>query len=124
MKRRKLKGLPPGHGFTLIELMITILILSILVTIVVMTMAVSKSKAQQAVCKANLRTIFDSISQYQCINDANYPPDLDILVTDMYLKSFNFTCPAGDYGSFSGDYRTYYSSVTGHTSCPRTDHNP
>ncbi len=120
MSRRKLKGLTAGHGFTLIELMITILILSILVTIVVMTMAVSWTKAQQAACKANLRTLFDSISQYQCIHTGDYPPDLDILVTDMYLKeSFTFTCPAGDY-----DYRTFYDSLTGHTSCPRADHNP
>ncbi|MFH1150875.1 MAG: prepilin-type N-terminal cleavage/methylation domain-containing protein [Actinomycetota bacterium] len=119
MKKGRAKGLAARHGFTLVELMITILILAILVTIVVMTMSISKTKAQQATCKANLRTLFDSIAQYQCIWTGTYPENMDLLL-DGYLKNtFNFTCPAGDY-----DYRTYYDSVTGHTSCPRAEHNP
>ena len=113
-------------GFTLIELLITFLILSILVSIVVMTMMVSKNRAQRAACKANLRVIVDAITQYQSIHDGEIPPNLNTLVDgpEPYIKpSFKWTCPAGDYGSESGDYRTYYNSTTGETSCPRVDHN-
>jgi prepilin-type N-terminal cleavage/methylation domain-containing protein len=112
-------------GFTLVELMVTVLILGILVTIVVLTMSFSRSRAQESACKANLRTIFDAITVYQSLHDGHNPPDLDTLVTDGLIKSsFTWTCPAGDLGTTSGDYRTYYDAATGHTSCPRTSHNP
>ena len=115
-------------GFTIVELMITLLILSILVSIVVMTMAVSRSKTQRAACKANLRIINDAVTQYRAIHDGEAPPDLKTLVDDPpYIKaSFKWMCPAGDIGTTpdSGDYRTYYNSTNGETSCPRADHNP
>jgi prepilin-type N-terminal cleavage/methylation domain-containing protein len=56
--RFTLRGRAGQAGFTLVELMVTLLILGILVGIVVMTMSVSRSKAQQAACKANLRTLY------------------------------------------------------------------
>lgn len=122
---------PNGRGFTLIELMITMLILAILVLIVVMTLAVSRKKAEEATCKANLRTIFSAIAEYQTVHMGYYPPNLDVLITptdpgeDPYLKSnFKWTCPSGSLDGVSIDYRDYYSSVTGHTSCPRASHNP
>ncbi len=117
------------QGFTIIELMIVLLILGILVGIVVMTMTVSRSKAQQAACKANLKTIEDAVHVYMSAH-GQFPPDLDALVNqpdpkDNYIKSsFKWMCPSGDYGSQSGDYRTYYNSTTGQTSCPRPNHNP
>jgi prepilin-type N-terminal cleavage/methylation domain-containing protein len=84
------------HGFTLIELMITLLILSILVTIVVLTMKISRDRAEEATCKANLRTVFQAIIQYQSLHDGNYPPDLDTLADENYIKdSFDWRCPAG-----------------------------
>ena len=112
-------------GFTIVELLITMLILGILVTIVVMTMTVSRTKAQQSACKANLRIINDAVVQYQSMHGGNFPPNLTILVDEGYIKtSFKWTCPAGKYGDASGDYRDYYDPATGNTSCPRPDHNP
>jgi prepilin-type N-terminal cleavage/methylation domain-containing protein len=111
-------------GFTLVELMITMLILGILVTIVVLTMTVSKNKAQEAACKANLRTMFEAVNVYQSVH-GTYPATLDDLVTDGLIKgSFGWTCPAGPLGGTSTDYRDYYDPTTGHTSCPRSSHNP
>lgn len=114
------KHLTGEKGFTLVELMITMLILGILVGIVVMTMTISKSRANEATCKANLRTIFEAISRYQVQNEGAYPDQLQDLVDDGFIKdTFSWTCPAGTY-----DYRDYYDSDTGHTSCPRPSHNP
>ena len=113
-------------GFTIIELLITFVILSILVSIVVMTMLVSKSKAERAACKSNLRIIIDAITQYRAIHDGKLPPSLDTLADDGYVKgSFKWICPSGDLAGDpgSGDYRKYYNSSTGETSCPRADHN-
>ena len=113
-------------GFTLIELLITFLILSILVSMVIMTMLVSKNRAQRAACKANLRIITDAITQYRALHEGEIPPKLNTLAEDGYIKSsFKWICPAGPYGTEpdSGDYRKYYDSTTGETSCPRADHN-
>lgn len=120
------RGSTSQKGFTLVELMITMLILAILVTIVVLTMNISKNRAQEATCKSNLRTLWSVINQYHLLHHGeSYPPDLDTLVTEDYLKStFTWTCPAGDYGTVSGDYRDHYDSTTGHVSCPRPSHNP
>jgi prepilin-type N-terminal cleavage/methylation domain-containing protein len=125
--RFTLKGRSGQEGFTLVELMVTLLILGILVGIAVMTMTVSRTKAQQAACKANLRTIYDAILVYQSesVHNGTYPPTLDDLATDGLMKSsFTWTCPAGPLGTVSVDYRDYYDSATGHTSCPRVGHNP
>jgi prepilin-type N-terminal cleavage/methylation domain-containing protein len=124
MIRRLARSTDRQHGFTIIELMVTMLILGVLVGIVVMTMAISRTKAQQASCKANLRIIVDAIAQYQAIHEGALPPTLDVLVDEHYIKeNFSWTCPSGDYGSQSGDYRKYYNPETGQTSCPRPDHN-
>ncbi|MBN1289351.1 MAG: prepilin-type N-terminal cleavage/methylation domain-containing protein [Actinobacteria bacterium] len=111
-------------GFSIVELMITLLILSIIIGIVLMTMVVTQRKAEQASCKMNLRTLYNAINQYSALNNGEYPASLDILVEEKYLKDFDWKCPSGDYGSISGDYRVHYNKVTGHTSCPRPDHNP
>lgn len=101
-------------------MMITLLILGVLVTIVVMTMAVSKSKAQQAACKANLRIIDSALQQYRSLHDGETPPSLDTLMDEGYIKgSFGWKCPSGQY-----DYRVYYDDEAGQTSCPLPDHNP
>ncbi len=112
------------EGFTILELMVVCLILAVLVSMVVMSMALSKGKAQEASCKANLRVIEGAIQQYMCTHDGNPPPDLDTLMEEGYLKSnFKWTCPSGDYGVMSGDYRDYYDPSSGQTSCPRPEHN-
>ena len=118
------KGPHDHKGFTTVELAITCAILGILVTIVVLTMLISEDRAQQAACKANLRTLFDGLRVYE-VAHGSYPANLDDLVTDGQIKdSFSWTCPSGDLGTTSGDYRNYYNSSTGDVSCPRASHNP
>lgn len=120
-----MRYLSEERGFTLLELMVTMIILSILVGIVVATMALTQQRAEQSACKMNLRVIFDAITQYNVIHTGEYPADLDVLVDEGYVKkNFSWQCPSGDDGTLSGDYRTYYDSLTGHTSCPRPNHNP
>lgn len=112
-------------GFTLLELMLTLVILSILVGIVVMTMVLTQQRAEQAACKMNLRVIYDAITQYNIVHTGEYPPNLDVLIDEKYIKdNFSWKCPSGDYDTVPGDYRDYYDSLTGHTSCPRPNHNP
>jgi prepilin-type N-terminal cleavage/methylation domain-containing protein len=114
-------------GFTLVELAITALIIGILVTMVVMTMLFSKTRTQRSACKANLKLIEEAVAQYHAQNEGKYPPDLETLAQDGYIKaSFDWMCPAGDVEGSpgSGDYRNNYDLSTGDTTCPRADHNP
>lgn len=112
-------------GFTLIELIITAIILGILVGIVVMTMSIARDKAQEATCRSNLKIIHSAIQQYNIDHSGQYPPDLDTLVDERYIKpGFKFTCPAGDLGALSGNYRDNYDPATGIVTCPRSGHNP
>lgn len=119
------KGIHSQSGFTLVEIMVTLLILSILVSIVVLTMSYSRSRAQESACKANLRIIYDAVAVYQSLHEGQSPPDLNKLVDEGLIKSsFTWMCPAGDLGGTSGDYRNHYDPATGHASCPRGSHNP
>lgn len=104
-------------GFTIIELMVTLLILSILVTIVVMTMTISRRKAKQSACKANLRTLLDSIMLYKSANDGEAPADLEDLAPDYIKSSFDWMCPSGNH-----DYRDNYDPATGTVTCPEPGH--
>ena len=127
MKKGFNRSVGAQEGFTVIELMITLLILAILVSMVIMTMAFSRSKAQKAACKSNLRIIDEAVLQYRANHEGEAPPDLDTLTVDPpYIKaSFSWTCPSGDLSGDpgSGDYRKYYNPSSGETSCPRADHN-
>ena len=80
-------------GFTLIELMIVILIISILVAVAVPVFISARGNAQRRTCQANLRTIDGAINTY----DAEYgsvPPGGavgDILVPRILKR--NPVCP-------------------------------
>ncbi|MDD5748665.1 MAG: prepilin-type N-terminal cleavage/methylation domain-containing protein [Actinomycetota bacterium] len=114
-----------SEGFTIVELMVTLLILGILAGIVVATMSASRSKTQEAACKSNLRNISSAICEYQAAHNGDYPPNLDVLTTEGYIKSsFKWTCPSGPLDGQSTDYRDNYDPAKGETSCPRASHNP
>jgi competence protein ComGC len=122
---RSNRGIRGQYGFAVTQLAVTIVILGVLVSMVVTTTEVTRAKAQQAACKGILKVISNSIAQYQAVHSGDNPPDLNRLVTDGFLpNSFKWTCPSGDFGAQTGDYRHYYDSTTGETSCPRKNHNP
>ena len=104
-------------GFTVIELMVTTLILGILVGIVVMTMSISRRKAKESACKANLRTLIDGLILYKSTHDGAYPDDLEDLAPDYIKGSFDWICPEGNT-----DYRLTYDSITGEVHCNEPGH--
>ncbi len=100
------------RGFTIVELLVTMLILGVLVGIVVMTMTISARKARESACKANLRTLTDALILYRATHDGQYPPLVVgseettglYLLTPYYIKgAFDWICPSGD-----DDYRVNY----------------
>lgn len=107
MKRIGIEASSEG-GFTLVELLIVICILAILVSIATLSVTVTRTRAQEAGCKTNLRTLEGMVRQYESANGGRLPPNLGTLVAEGYLRTMP-QCQQSDYG---------YDSATGEVSCP------
>jgi len=74
------------HGFTLVELMVVMLIISILLAIAVPSFISSIRSARAAALRQDLHTMRDAIEQYT-EDKQQAPQSLDDLVQAGYLKS-------------------------------------
>ena len=72
-------------GFTLVELLIVIGIISILAAMAVVQYRNSIQLAQESTLKTNLVRMRDAIDQYYA-DKGKYPASLDALVSDHYLR--------------------------------------
>jgi general secretion pathway protein G len=73
------------RGFTLVELMIVMAVISILLTIAIPAYLQSIKKAKEAVLKEDLHTMRTAIDQYT-VDKEKAPQSLDDLVQAGYLK--------------------------------------
>lgn len=76
-------------GFTLIELLIVLAIMATLMAIVAPRYTDSVDRAKEAVLKANLRMVRESIDKYKA-DTGKYPENLASLVEARYIKSMPF----------------------------------
>jgi general secretion pathway protein G len=72
-------------GFTLIELMVVIALISVLAGMGVVQYRNSVVRTKEAVLREDLFRMRDAIDQYFA-DKAKYPASLDVLVTDGYLR--------------------------------------
>ena len=73
------------NGFTLIELMIVMMIITVLAGIGLAVYGNSVQSAKEATLRSNLHGMREAIDQYYA--DKNrYPPSLDSLVEDKYIR--------------------------------------
>ena len=73
-------------GFTLLELIVVVAIIGILATIAMPALKDVPRRAAEAVLKSDLRTFRDIIDQYKA-DTGTYPPSLDALVDEGYLRA-------------------------------------
>jgi prepilin-type N-terminal cleavage/methylation domain-containing protein len=109
----------PAHvraGFTLIETMITVLLIGLLAVIAIPNFLRSRTTAQTNVCISNLRTIDYAIQQWALEQKkaANTPVQFSDISS--YLKN-TIVCPSGG-GNFADSY--LISSVGVEPSCQRS----
>lgn len=88
---------PAARGFTLIEMVVVVLIVSILASAAMPLMALQKRRAQEAELREGLRTLRSALDAYKQawsegriekrIDDSGYPPDLRVLVDGVADKS-------------------------------------
>ncbi|MBM7693286.1 prepilin-type N-terminal cleavage/methylation domain-containing protein [Peribacillus deserti] len=79
-------------GFTLIEMMIVLLIISVLLIITIPNITKNQTTVRSKGCQAFLKMVDAQIQSYELDNNAP-PSDIDVLVTEKYLKQKS--CPDG-----------------------------
>lgn len=88
-----------GRGFTLLELLATMVILLLLTSVALPVARIQVQRTREVELRRALRTLRDAIDRYKDYADRgmiapdpesfNYPPDLDTLVNGVVLKGAN-----------------------------------
>lgn len=105
------------RGFTLIELMIVICIISILALIMIPNMVRGRDAAKLSSCKSNLRNMASAMESYAGDNSGMYPSGLNVLVQQKYI-SLVPTCPmAGTSTPYITGYEVASAPRNAYTIC-------
>jgi general secretion pathway protein G len=104
-RRRVSAGRFSQGGFTLLELIVVISLISILVAIAMPQFRTSIIQAREAVLKEDLYRLRQAIDQYQA-DKGVYPPTLESLVEDGYVRQLQADPMTG-----AADWEVVYEEV-------------
>ncbi|UOE54387.1 prepilin-type N-terminal cleavage/methylation domain-containing protein [Bacillus sp. CMF12] len=82
-------------GFTLIEMMIVLLVISVLLIITIPNVTKHNSKINSKGCDAFVKMVQAQVQAYE-IDNKELPSDIQDLVDAQYLNAETTTCPNGD----------------------------
>lgn len=88
-------------GFTLIEMLIVMLIITVLIAIAIPNVTKQSSAVDEKGCKAFVQMVQGQVESYRM--DLKVVPTLSDLVTEGYLKTGETDCPNGDVVNISVD---------------------
>jgi prepilin-type N-terminal cleavage/methylation domain-containing protein/prepilin-type processing-associated H-X9-DG protein len=110
-----------GQGFTLVEILVVLAILTILVSLAVPSYRLMKANARSAVCSSNLRDIGIGLNNYFVEHGMTFPemvaaresreeeaPALDTVLLEFVGDEFSFQCPADHEGIFEKTGSSYF----------------
>ncbi|MGJ7921352.1 competence type IV pilus major pilin ComGC [Neobacillus sp. LXY-4] len=80
-------------GFTLIEMMIVLLVISVLLIITIPNISKHNATINDKGCKAYVKMVEAQVQAYK-MDHNQYPADLQALIDDGYLKSGQTACPS------------------------------
>lgn len=106
----------PNSGFSLVEIMITVVIVGIILAIAVPGYFKSGKTSQKTVCIANLEKIDAAIDQWALENHASAGTDVsgsEEEIYNDYVKGGKPKCPAG------GEYTLYSVGAKPQVSCSK-----
>ncbi|MCI1882788.1 MAG: prepilin-type N-terminal cleavage/methylation domain-containing protein [Sporolactobacillus sp.] len=104
MIKKIYKNLKTCHGFTLIEMMIVLMIISILLLIAVPNMLHSQSVVRDKSTQATVKMVQSQIAAYEMDHDGALPDSLQDLVSENYVsnvktadgKELNYNAETGE----------------------------
>ncbi|EKN63986.1 competence type IV pilus major pilin ComGC [Schinkia azotoformans] len=88
------------NGFTLVEMMIVLMIISILLLITIPNVTKNNSSVKKKGCDALVQLVGAQVQAYE-IEKGSTPPDLETLITEKYIKTY--TCPGGGQVQLAAD---------------------
>ncbi len=88
-------------GFTLIEMLIVMLIITVLIAIAIPNVTKQSSAVDEKGCKAFVQMVQGQVESYRM--DLKVVPTLTQLVSEGYLKTGETDCPNGDTVNISVD---------------------
>ena len=89
------------RGFTLIEMLIVMLIITVLIAIAIPNVTKQSSAVDEKGCKAFVQMVQGQVESYRM--DLKVVPTLTDLVSQGYLKTGETDCPNGDVVNISVD---------------------
>lgn len=96
-----MKRLKNQRGFTLIEMLIVMLIITVLIAIAIPNVSKQTSAVDDKGCKAFVQMVQGQVESYRM--DLKAIPTIPNLVTEGYLKTDETNCPNGDIVKISVD---------------------
>ncbi|ANU23476.1 competence type IV pilus major pilin ComGC [Planococcus donghaensis] len=82
------------RGFTLIEMLIVMLIITVLIAIAIPNVTKQSSAVEEKGCKAFVQMVQGQVESYRM--DFKALPTIENLTTEGYLKTGETNCPNGD----------------------------
>jgi competence protein ComGC len=82
-------------GFTLIEMMVVLLIISVLLVVTLPNITKSSGIIDEKGCEAFIELV-ESQAQLYKIENGSYPSDISVLATEDFLGTENTICPNGE----------------------------
>ncbi|GFZ77641.1 competence protein ComGC [Compostibacillus humi] len=89
------------NGFTLIEMLIVLLVISVLMILIIPNLAKRSNDITDKGCDALIALVEAQVNAYY-IENREYPADITKLIPD-YIKEDQTTCPNGDKLTISGN---------------------
>ncbi|WP_047979925.1 competence type IV pilus major pilin ComGC [Ornithinibacillus contaminans] len=78
-------------GFTLVEMLIVLMIISILMILIIPNLGDKSKNAQEKGCEALISVVQTQVDAYY-LENYSYPSSLDTLVRDNYIRENQKTC--------------------------------
>jgi competence protein ComGC len=89
-----MKKITCQKGFTLIEMMVVLLIISVLILIAIPNVTKHSATIDEKGCQAYIKMVQGQVEAYR-IDKKAVPENLDVLVANDYLNEGETTCPNG-----------------------------
>lgn len=91
-------------GFTLIEMMIVLLVISVLLLVTIPNVTKNNSEINSKGCEAYVQMVQTQVQAYE-IKHQKLPNSIDSLVEEGYLFAEETACPNGDKVNIAADGR-------------------